>query len=123
MKSELELKDVAVAYDGTAVIEGVSLSLQPGEIGCLLGPSGCGKTSLLRAIAGFEPVSHGEIHLNERLVSQSGNSVPTEKRRVGMVFQDFALFPHLNVAKNVAFGLKQLPEKNREQRLARYASY
>ncbi len=117
MKSELELKDVAVAYDGNTVIEKVSLSLQPGEIGCLLGPSGCGKTSLLRAIAGFEPVSHGEIHLNERLVSQPGNSVPTEQRRVGMVFQDFALFPHLSVAKNVAFGLKKMDAKQREARV------
>ncbi len=117
MKSELELKDVAVAYDGTTVIEGVSLSLKPGEIGSLLGPSGCGKTSLLRAIAGFEPLSCGEIHLNERLVSQPGNSVPTEQRRVGMVFQDFALFPHLSVAKNVAFGLKNMDARQRDARV------
>ncbi len=117
MKSELELKDVAVAYDGTTVIERVSLSLQAGMIGCLLGPSGCGKTSLLRAIAGFEPLSHGEIHLNGRLVSQPGSSVPTEKRRIGMVFQDFALFPHLSVAKNIAFGLKHLPANKRDGRV------
>ncbi|MDH5784678.1 MAG: ABC transporter ATP-binding protein [Chromatiales bacterium] len=117
MKTELELKDVAVAYDGNTVIKEVSLSLQPGEIGCLLGPSGCGKTSLLRAIAGFEPVSHGEIHLNEQLVSQPGNSVPTEQRRVGMVFQDFALFPHLSVAKNVAFGLKKMDAGQRDARV------
>ncbi len=117
MKSELELKGVAVAYDGNTVIKEVSLSLQPGEIGCLLGPSGCGKTSLLRAIAGFEPVSCGEIHLNERLVSQPGSSVPTEQRRVGMVFQDFALFPHLSVAKNVAFGLKKMDAGQRDARV------
>ena len=117
MNNELELKEVAVAYDGDTVINGVSLALQPGEIGCLLGPSGCGKTSLLRAIAGFEPLSHGEIRLHDRVVSRPGETVPTEQRRVGMVFQEFALFPHLSVAKNVAFGLKKMDAKQREARV------
>jgi len=117
MKMQLEVKNVAVAYDACAVIEGISFSLQPGEIGCLLGPSGCGKTSLLRAIAGFEPVTHGEIRLHDKTVSTQGNSVPTEQRRVGMVFQDFALFPHLSIEKNIAFGLKHLKAKQRDERV------
>ncbi|MEN8170870.1 MAG: ABC transporter ATP-binding protein [Pseudomonadota bacterium] len=117
MKMQLEVKEAAVAYDGNTVIEGVNFALQPGEIGCLLGPSGCGKTSLLRAIAGFEPLARGAIRLHDKTVSQPGNSLATEQRRVGMVFQDFALFPHLSVAKNVAFGLKKQSPAEREQRV------
>lgn len=117
MNMQLEVKDVAVAYDNNTVVKDINFSLQPGDIGCLLGPSGCGKTSLLRAIAGFEPVTHGEICLRDETVSLPGNCLPTEKRRVGMVFQDFALFPHLNVEKNVAFGLKHLNEKQRDERV------
>jgi iron(III) transport system ATP-binding protein len=117
MNTELKLNEVAVSYGDKTVIEDVSFSLKSGEIGCLLGPSGCGKTSLLRAIAGFEPLSHGEITLHQRIVSTPGSSVPTEQRRVGMVFQDFALFPHLSVGKNIAFGLKHLNVAEREQRV------
>lgn len=118
MNSKLTLKEVTVSYAETSVIEDVSFTLQTGEIGCLLGPSGCGKTTLLRAIAGFEPVSHGEIMLRDRMISRPGSSIPPEQRRVGMVFQDFALFPHLSVEKNVAFGLKHLKAKEREQRIS-----
>lgn len=117
MNMQLEVKNVAVAYDGCAVVEDISFSLQPGDIGCLLGPSGCGKTSLLRAIAGFEPLLCGEICLHGKTVSLPGNSVPTEQRRVGMVFQDFALFPHLSVEKNIAFGLKHLSVKQCDERV------
>lgn len=117
MNMQLEVKDVAVAYDGHTVVKNISFSLQPGDIGCLLGPSGCGKTSLLRAIAGFEPVTQGEIRLHDKTVSLPGDCVPTEQRRVGMVFQDFALFPHLSVEKNVAFGLRHLPVKQRDERV------
>ena len=78
MKMQLEVKEVAIAYDGSTVIEGINFSLQPGEIGCLLGPSGCGKTSLLRAIAGFEPLARGEIRLHDKTVSQPGNSVAAQ---------------------------------------------
>ena len=117
MEMQLETKEVAVAYDGYTAIEGVSFSLRPGEIGCLLGPSGCGKTSLLRAIAGFEPLLHGEIRLRNETVSVPGKTLATERRRVGMVFQDFALFPHLSVEKNIAFGLKHQTEKQRDERV------
>ena len=114
---QLEVNNVTVAYSGKAVIEEVSFKLEPGRIGCLLGPSGCGKTSLLRAIAGFEPVTQGEIKLHDRVVSRANSMLVPEKRRVGMVFQDFALFPHLSVAKNIGFGLQHLSEKERDARI------
>jgi iron(III) transport system ATP-binding protein len=82
-----------------------------------LGPSGCGKTTTLRAIAGFEPVTAGEIHLAGRLVSSPTAQVPTEARSVGMVFQEYALFPHLRVADNIAFGLTRLPNVQRKARV------
>jgi iron(III) transport system ATP-binding protein len=117
MQKQLEVRNATVSYGGEPVVSGVSLVLDAGEIGCLLGPSGCGKTSLLRAIAGFEPVAEGEIYLHGRCVARPGMSLAPEKRRVGMVFQDFALYPHLTVAKNVAFGLRKLSRAERQQRV------
>ncbi len=114
----LELRDVHQAYDDVAVVKGLSFALAPGAIGCLLGPSGCGKTTVLRCIAGFEPVSAGEIRLNSAVVSSAAGSVPPERRRIGMVFQDYALFPHLSVAENVAFGLAGVPRRERVARVA-----
>ncbi len=105
-------------YGATRVLNGIAFALQRGQIGCLLGASGCGKTTVLRCIAGFEPVADGEIWLNGTLVSRNNFSVPTELRRIGMVFQDYALFPHLSVAANVAFGLHGLPPAQRELRVA-----
>lgn len=114
----LELRDVTCAYgnDGVAITN-VSLSAQQGEILCVLGPSGCGKTTTLRVIAGFEPVSSGQVYLGGRLVSEPGYLLPTEQRRVGMVFQEYALFPHLRVADNIAFGLRHLPRTDRNSRV------
>ena len=106
------------SYRANRVLNGIAFALQRGQIGCLLGASGCGKTTVLRCIAGFEPVAGGEIWLNGTLVSRRNFSVPTEQRRVGMVFQDYALFPHLKVAANVAFGLHGLPQARREMRVA-----
>jgi iron(III) transport system ATP-binding protein len=83
----------------------------------LIGPSGCGKTTLLRAVAGLEPVSQGQILLSGRVVSAPGQTEPAERRRVGMVFQDYALFPHMDVARNVGFGLNHLPRSERDQRV------
>jgi iron(III) transport system ATP-binding protein len=110
----LELRHVTCAYEaGRPAISDISLTAQEGDILCLLGPSGCGKTTTLRAIAGFESISAGEVYLQGRLVSSPTVLVPTEERRVGMVFQEYALFPHLRVADNVAFGLRQLPVDQR----------
>jgi len=111
----LELRAVACAYEpGRAAIRDISLAAREGEILCLLGPSGCGKTTILRAIAGFEPVRSGELFLSGRLVSNTNLTVPTEERRVGMVFQEYALFPHLRVGENIAFGLHHLSRGDRK---------
>lgn len=114
---QLEMINVAVAYGGRQVVSGVSFLLRAGEIGCLLGPSGCGKTTLLRAIAGFELLSRGEVRLQGSSVSRPGTAVPPERRKVGMVFQDLALYPHLTVEQNIAFGLRKLSLQERRQRV------
>ena len=93
------------AYDDHEVVRGLSFTLARGAIGCLLGPSGCGKTTVLRCIAGFEPVRRARSCSTARSCPGRGRAVPPEKRRIGMVFQDYALFPHLTVAENIAFGL------------------
>ena len=116
MPTQLEVRDVTVAYGGKPVVAEVSFVLDEGVIGCLLGPSGCGKTSLLRAIAGFEPVTAGEIWLHGRRVSAPGQTLAPERRRVGMVFQDFALFPHLTVEGNIGFGLRGGSRADRARR-------
>jgi iron(III) transport system ATP-binding protein len=118
MTPRLEITHVSVEFGGIRVVDDVSLSLTEGNIGCLLGPSGCGKTTLLRTIAGFQTPSSGEVRLHGRVVSRPGGILAPEKRRVGMVFQDFALFPHLSVGNNVAFGLTSLPKRQRGERVA-----
>ena len=115
----LSVNHVEVRYAGNQgpAIDGVSLQLKAGQIGVLIGPSGCGKTTLLRAIAGLQPVTSGQIQLSGRVVSQDGFTEPPEKRRMGMVFQDYALFPHLSVAANIAFGLHGQPPAAKSQRI------
>ena len=113
----LELRNIFHAYGSDAVVSDLSCVLEPGVIGCLLGPSGCGKTTVLRAIAGFEPIYSGEIHLNGVVVSSPGRNLAPEQRRIGMVFQDYALFPHLSVAGNIAFGLRDASEAERRARV------
>ncbi|MES9832797.1 MAG: ABC transporter ATP-binding protein [Candidatus Thiodiazotropha sp. LLP2] len=117
MPNQLNVEHVSVKYGRQTVVDDVSFALQRGVIGCLLGPSGCGKTSLLRAIAGFEPLAKGEIQLDGRCVSSPGETLAPEKRRVGMVFQDFALYPHLNIEENIAFGLRGQNHTQRRQRV------
>jgi iron(III) transport system ATP-binding protein len=113
-----ELRAVSCAYDPhRPANRDISFSAQEGEILCLLGPSGSGKTTILRAIAGLESVRSGEIFLSDHPVSSSSDTVPTENRRIGMVFQEYALFPHLRAADNIAFGLGHLARPEREQRV------
>ncbi len=107
--SVLELRQVSCSYEtGRPAVQDISFAAKEGDILCLLGPSGCGKTTILRAIAGFEPVRSGKIFLSGQLVSAPEAMTPTENRRIGMVFQEYALFPHLRVQDNIAFGLSQL---------------
>ncbi|MDH5184685.1 MAG: ABC transporter ATP-binding protein [Gammaproteobacteria bacterium] len=113
----LDVNNINIAYGDTTIISDVSFSLSDGEIGCLLGPSGCGKTTLLRAIAGFEKVCKGKINIQHGVVSSRQLHVPPEKRRIGMVFQDFALFPHLTVADNIAFGITKMKKHARDKRV------
>ncbi len=112
----LEVEHLHHGYGDLVVVADLSFRLQRGVIGCLLGPSGCGKTTVLRCIAGFESIRSGSIRLGGLSVSQAGMTVPPEERRVGMVFQDYALFPHLTVAENIAFGLHGLRRTERQTR-------
>ncbi|MEJ7687188.1 MAG: ABC transporter ATP-binding protein [Variovorax sp.] len=122
MTAALQMEGVRVSYDGgrahKTVLDGFSMSLDAGLIGCLLGPSGCGKTTVLRAIAGFEPVRAGFIRLGGTLLSSATAHLPPEQRRVGMMFQEYALFPHLTAAQNVGFGLRRLAHADREAKVA-----
>lgn len=113
MALALSVRHVAHAYAATPVLRDLSFALAPGEIGCLLGPSGCGKSTLLRCVAGFEPIREGEIALGDQTLTTPVRRVPPEKRSIGMVFQDFALFPHLTVAGNVGFGLRDASSRTR----------
>jgi len=109
--ARLTLEDVERRYGETHALRGVSLDVAPGEIVCLLGPSGCGKTTLLRVAAGIEKPSAGRVLINDREMAGPNRFVPPEERGVGLMFQDFALFPHLSILENVAFGLKALPRE------------
>ena len=114
--SVLRINDVKLAYDEHLVVDNVSLTLENGEIACLLGPSGCGKTTLLRAIAGFKTLESGTIESSGQTLSSSTVTVAPERRRIGMVFQDFALFPHLNVGDNICFGVRHQSKLQKHQR-------
>ena len=111
MALRLDVRNVSVEIQKKNIVKNVSLQLEPGRIASLLGPSGCGKTTLLRALAGFQPVSSGEIIVHEKLFSNTEFKLAPEKRQIGMMFQDLALFPHLTVEQNIRFGLKSLPDK------------
>lgn len=118
----LEIRNLVRAYEGRRVVDDVSLSIMPGQVTCLLGPSGCGKSTTLRIIAGVDMQDAGEIWADGELVCDTVFRVPPERRGIGLMFQDFALFPHLSVAQNVAFGVKASREEKRaraEELLAR----
>ena len=112
----LEVKKLDFAYGRNRILFEVDFTLKESQIGCLLGPSGCGKTTVLRAIAGFENPTKGEIVLNGRKLNGSNIFVEPEKRQIGMVFQDIALFPHLSVDDNIQFGIRSLPQTQRNRR-------
>ena len=119
MSHALDVRKLRFSYPGMPpVLEGFDLALAEGEIGCLLGPSGCGKTTALRCIAGLEAAHEGEIAIRGQVVSKAGFTVPTEARRIGVVFQDYALFPHLDAMDNVAFGLRDHARAERRKRAA-----
>lgn len=103
----LSVENLAIELGGSQIVHDIQFSLQSGEIGCLLGASGCGKTTILRAIAGFERLQRGSIHIGSKPVANAHSCLPVEMRNVGMVFQDFALFPHLTVFQNILFALKK----------------
>ncbi len=109
----LKVEQISAGYGDETVVNDLSFHVNRGEIVSLLGPSGCGKTTALRAIAGFEPISSGQILIAKRIVSSPEMTVPPEKRSIGMVFQDYALFPHLTIADNIAFGLRKKPAVDR----------
>jgi len=113
----LEVDRVSHAYRKHAVVRDLSFNLAPGEIACLLGSSGCGKTTMLRLIAGFEMPSAGRIRLNGTTIASESMQLPAEQRRIGMVFQDYALFPHLSIADNIGFGLRQEAAPARRRRI------
>lgn len=113
MAQPLICKGLTKTYDGRNVVSDVSLTLPPGQIVVLLGPSGAGKTTLLRLLAGMERPDHGNIQNGDTVLADASRNVPIEKRRIGLIFQDFALFPHLNVTRNITFGLRHLKPENR----------
>lgn len=113
----LQIKNITCIYPGLTAVSDLSFAVAPGALVCLLGPSGCGKTTVLRAIAGFHALQQGEILLNGESVSRPDYARPPEKRRLGMVFQDHALFPQLCVDENVAAGIRKLPRSERQQRV------
>ena len=114
----LDLQQISYSFGIQSVVERLSLQLEDGDIGCLLGPSGCGKTTVLRCIAGFEEVKAGSIVLHGACISSPDVHLPAEQRRIGMVFQDYALFPHLTVAANIGFGLQAMARSARALRVA-----
>ncbi|GIK58336.1 MAG: ABC transporter [Chloroflexota bacterium] len=113
--STVTCRNLTKAFDNQPVVAGVSFDVQPGQILALLGPSGCGKTTTLRLIAGFEQLDGGLIEIDGQVVADGRTHIPPEKRRAGIVFQDYAIFPHLSVAENVGFGLDK---QGRAERVA-----
>lgn len=118
MSCALSIQNLTCKYDQqTTVLESLSLEVEHGEIVCLLGASGCGKTTLLKAIAGLLPLSSGTMSLNCNLIDDGQNWLPPEQRNIGMIFQDYALFPHLTVDQNVAFGLTQMSAEQKKAKV------
>ena len=115
--TRLNVRNVGAELQGKKILNDVSLQLEQGQIASILGPSGCGKTTLLRALAGFQEISKGEIYVHDKLFSKAGYSLAPENRHIGMMFQDLALFPHLNVGQNICFGLTELSTVDQQSRV------
>lgn len=117
MNPLLKIEKISLSFaakpNDVSVLKDYSLTLNSGETVCILGPSGCGKSSLLRVIAGFEPIDTGTISLNDVVLSSASHTTAPEYRQVGFMFQDYALFPHLSVAENIGFGLKKLSRQEK----------
>lgn len=113
----LSLENLKLGYKDNVVVSRLNLHLSEGELGCLLGASGCGKSTILRAIAGFVKILDGQIKFGDQVIATSKVSCPPQQRNVGLVFQDIALFPHLNIAKNIQFGLHRWSSADRAARL------
>ncbi len=109
----LIIENLTHAYDGVTVVDAVDLTIVEGEIQCLVGPSGCGKSTTLLVAAGLEPLQQGRVIIDDIVVASPEQSLPPEQRRIGLVFQDYALFPHLSVFDNVGFGLTDRPKELR----------
>ncbi|MFU8877170.1 MAG: ABC transporter ATP-binding protein, partial [Wenzhouxiangellaceae bacterium] len=117
----LWMHDISHDFGSLRAVDGVSIDVQPGEVVCLLGPSGCGKSTLLRIAAGLEELQHGQVRVAGHDIGRAGGRcTPPEKRNVGLMFQDSALFPHLTVLENVSFGLDHLPARQRQARAVEY---
>ena len=114
----LEIESIVIRHDSRSTVDDLTFEVPQGALACLLGPSGCGKTTVLRAIAGFHPLHRGEIRIRGRTVARPGFDVAPEQRKVGMVFQDSALFPHLTVEGNVGFGLRKLAPDRRKRHVS-----
>ena len=114
----LQLKEICHSFGTTRILNHINLCIQPGEVVCLLGPSGCGKTTLLRIISGLERLQKGQISINDQVISNPDKDTPPEKRGVGFLFQDFALFPHLTVLDNTTFGLSRIKARHRKKTMA-----
>ncbi len=117
MSSTLKIDNLTCHYDKQTVLKSLSLEVEKGEIICLLGASGCGKTTLLKAIAGLLPLANGTIRLNQTLLDDGHTRLPPEQRHIGMIFQDYALFPHLTIAENIAFGLSGSSAEEKKSRV------
>ncbi|QUJ67062.1 ABC transporter ATP-binding protein [Photobacterium sp. GJ3] len=118
MSHALSVQKLTCRYNGQAILENLSLVAEDNEIICLLGASGCGKTTLLKAIAGLLPQEQGQLRINGHTMVDQDHWVPPEHRNIGMIFQDYALFPHLTVAENIAFGLRDWDKKRAQTKVA-----
>jgi iron(III) transport system ATP-binding protein len=115
MKQFLDVKDLTAEYENSPVVENVNFHLAKGELACLLGPSGCGKTTILNTICGFKGVKSGSIALDGKVLTCPEHNLPPEKRQIGLVFQDHALFPHLDIKRNIGFGLRGKTRQEKKQ--------